>query len=95
MKKLTALALGCLLMTSPALAGQPSEADQKWAAAVEKMIEKGVTQISTPDAKRAELAVELAKKQNRAGRIEKKEHGFHVIIGAPGAGTVVASRNNE
>jgi len=69
-----------LMVTYAVSASELSEADQKWAAAVEKMITKGTQRISTPDAKRAELAVELAKKLNHEGRIEKSQTGYVVYF---------------
>ena len=94
-KKIFVLILATALISGVAYSEELNPADQKWAAAVEKMIEKGVTQVSTPDAKRAKLAVELAKKQNRVGRIEKKENSFRVIIEPARTGTTVASRNSD
>jgi len=48
MKKLTALLLGGLLMASLTAFAEPSEADQKWLKAVEKMVAKGEKKVTTP-----------------------------------------------
>lgn len=89
MKKLSLLLVAGLLTAFVASAGELSEADQKWSAAVEKMIEKGTEKISTPDANRAELAVKLAKKFNRTATITKREKNYEVVFGtSKSAGTV-------
>jgi hypothetical protein len=93
MKKLTLFLLSGLLLASVAVAGELSEADKKWAAAVEKMIEKGVAKISTPDANRADLAMELAKKHNRTGKIQKTEKGYDVTFTAAEKSTTVAKND--
>ena len=57
MKQISALVLATALVCGAAFSEELNPADQKWAAAVEKMIEKGVSEVSTPDANRAKRAV--------------------------------------
>jgi hypothetical protein len=95
MKQISVIVLATALISGVAFSEELSSADQKWAAAVEKMLEKGVSEVSTPDAKRAKLAVDLAKKQNRVGRIEKKDSGFRIIIDPTSTSATVASRTND
>lgn len=93
MKELSLFLAVGLLTAFTASAGELSEADQKWSAAVEKMIEKGTDKISTPDSNRAELAVKLAKKCNRTATITKKDKGYEVVFGAAGKEATVAKNN--
>lgn len=93
MKKLSLLLAASLLTTCAAFSGELSEADQKWSAAVEKMIEKGADRISTADANRADLAVKLAKKLNRTGTIQKKEKSYVVVFSAPNTSPSVAKND--
>lgn len=79
-----------LALAGAAFGGELSEADKKWAAAVEKMIEKGTERISTPDSSRADLAVELAKKKNRTASIQKSEKGYVVTFGTASTSQAVA-----
>ena len=55
---------------------QPSEADQKWAATIEKLLVKGTTQFSTTSESRAELARALAGKLGWKVKVDKKEKTF-------------------
>lgn len=62
MKKLIAFTVAFTLMTGLTHAGQPSSADQKWLAAVQKKVAAGDTRISTPIKSRVTLLKEWADK---------------------------------
>jgi putative sterol carrier protein len=53
-----------------------SEADQKWAGTIEKLIVKGTTEFTTPSSERAELAKSLAAKLGWNVKIQKKDKNF-------------------
>ena len=91
MKKLSLFLASLVVCT--AFAGELSEADQKWSAVVEKMIEKGADKISTPDANRAELAAKLAKKYNRTTTTQKDDKGYTVTFSGPAKSTTVAKND--
>lgn len=92
--KRTVMIVAALLIAGIARAGELTESDKKWSEVVTKMIEKGADKISTPDAKRAELAVELAKKCNRTASINKKEKTFEVVISRQADSATVAKSEN-
>jgi hypothetical protein len=48
---------------------EPSAADQKWLAAVQKMVEKGQTKVSTPSQERVKLLQTWA-----------NQHGLSVVV---------------
>jgi len=39
--------MGCLLTLALTVAAEPNQADQKWLDAVQKMVAKGATEVST------------------------------------------------
>jgi hypothetical protein len=55
MKKLSILLLGMTLLSGAAFAEAASEADQKWLAVVEKMVEQGKSTVSTASEQRLAL----------------------------------------
>ena len=63
MKKITVIALGCLLTLNLAFAGDPTPEDQKWLTAVEKKVADGQTEISTPSQDRVALLKDWAGKK--------------------------------
>ncbi len=69
MKRSIAFTIACLLLTGLALAGQPSEADQKWLTVVQQKVAAGETRISTPLESRVALLKEWADK-----------HGYTVVV---------------
>lgn len=80
MKTLPVLLL-VLSLTAPAIAGEAlNDADQKWTAAVEKIIAAGNTTISTPSEKRVELAKQLAQKAGRKVEVSKTENSYRIKV---------------
>ena len=80
MKTLHSLILA-LAFTGTAFAGTSLDAaDQKWSAAVEKMIAAGNTTISTPLEKRAEIARQLAGKAGRKAEVSKVDGAFRITV---------------
>lgn len=80
MKKLVALTSICLLMSSMAFAGQPTEADQKWLEVVEKKISSGETQISTPTQARVTLLKEWAATKGFATKVTQSDKNFRIEL---------------
>ena len=80
MKKLIAVALACLFTATVALAGSPSEADQKWLTVVEKKIVDGETNVSTPSEGRVHLLKEWAAKKSYSVEVTKVDDGFRVKL---------------
>ena len=80
MKTLQAIILGTLVAGSALAAEKPSDADQKWSAAVEKMIAAGPTTVSTPSEKRVQIVKDLAQKAGRKTEVAKVEKGFRVKV---------------
>jgi hypothetical protein len=80
MKKLVVLACGWMLTLNLLSADQPvvSDADQKWLAAVEKMVASGSTQVSTPVEARTQLVQDWAKKNGYSVKITKAESTYQV-----------------
>lgn len=80
MKTSQVFLLGLLLATT-AVAGETiSDADQKWSAAVEKIIAEGNTTISTPSEKRVEIAKKLAQKAGRKVEVSKADAGYRIKV---------------
>ena len=94
MKKMPLVLAMSLLTSVAALAGELSAADKKWAAVVEKMIQEGAEKVSTPNSNRANLAVELAKKQNRTGTIQKTDKGYDVVFSSTAKSATIAKNGN-
>jgi organic hydroperoxide reductase OsmC/OhrA len=82
MKLLNSVIAACLLTAVTGMAGELNEADKKWSEAIEKMMAKGATTITTPDEKRVKLAKELAAKLGREAKVEKTEKSYKVVISA-------------
>jgi hypothetical protein len=80
MKKIVIIVLGCLLMLSPSFAGEPTAADQKWLAAVEKIVSKGETRISTPSKDRVSLLKEWAGKNGYSVQVTESDGGYHLEL---------------
>ena len=78
MKKLIVLLTGCLLTVNLALAGQPTEADQKWLAAVEKKVTAGETEVSTPSDERVELAKDWAASNGFTVKVTRATRSYHL-----------------
>jgi hypothetical protein len=80
MKKIIALACGCLLTAGVTLASEPSDADQKWLTAVSKMVESGKTQISTPSEARANLLKDWAGNQGYSVAVSKSDSSIKLEL---------------
>jgi len=80
MKKLLALTSACLLITSVALADQPSADDQKWLQVVEKKITSGETQVSTPAPVRVELLKDWAGKNGYSVQVTKSDNSYRLDV---------------
>lgn len=80
MKKLLVVALGCLLTSSAAFAGETSPSDQKWLAAVEQMVAEGQTTIATPNEVRVNLLKEWAVKNGYSVNVAKIDKGFSAKV---------------
>jgi hypothetical protein len=80
MKKLTALALGCLLMVNFAAFGEVSSVDQKWLEAVQNMVEKGEKKVTTSKESRVDLVKEWATKQGYSVKVTKVDGSFQVEL---------------
>lgn len=72
----------CLLTAMTCFSEEVSEADKKWAQAVETKMAQGATTISTPSESRAKLAKELADKHGRQCKVEKTDKGYRVVVEA-------------
>ena len=80
MKKLVALWLGCVLTFGLTALGEPSQADQKWLQAVQKMVAKGESKVSTPIEARASLLKEWANKNGYTAKVLKTETGYSIEV---------------
>ena len=69
MRKIIVVAVGCLLIACSVALAEPSAADQKWLEAVQKMVENGQTQLSTPSQERVKLLQTWA-----------SQHDFTVVV---------------
>ena len=81
MKKLVLLAFTSVL-TFNLLGAEPtaSDADQRWLAAIEKMVVNGRHEISTPAAARMQLLEDWAKKNGYSVQVTKMDATFHVEL---------------
>jgi hypothetical protein len=80
MKKLTALALGCLLMVNFAAFGEVSSVDQKWLEAVQNMVEKGEKKVTTSKENRVDLVKEWATKKGFSVKVTKVDGSFQLEL---------------
>jgi hypothetical protein len=80
MRRFLALLAGCLLLAAAAVAEDPSPADQKWLAAVEKMAARGQTRVSTPSESRAQLLQQWAGKNGYSAKVEKTDNGYSIEV---------------
>lgn len=69
-----------LLAATPLFAVEPSEADLRWAKAVEQKIAAGPTTVATPSETRATLAEGIAKKLGRQVKVTKTDAGYSVEV---------------
>lgn len=80
MKKILALTSACLLIVNAALAGQSSEADQKWLQVVEKKVSAGQTQISTPAQERVALLKQWAASNGYSAQVTQTATSYRVEL---------------
>ena len=80
MKKLAALLLGCSLTFNFAALGAPQAGDLKWLEAVQKMVAKGESKVSTPSEARANLLKEWAAKQGYSVKATKTATGYSLEV---------------
>jgi hypothetical protein len=90
MKKLAVLFLACSLTIDLATAANPTEADQKWLQAVEKMVSKGQAKVSTSDESRLALLKEWLAKNGYSAKVSKLEKTFVVEVAKRAADARVA-----
>ena len=57
-----------------------SPADEKWLGAIEKMVTRGHTEISTPITARAELVEDWAKKNGYTVQVVKTDSAIHIKL---------------
>ena len=79
MKKLTAFTSALLLTVGMALAGTPSEADQKWLEVAQKKAAEG-QRVSTPSEPRATLLKEWATNKGYSVEVTKTEKSFQLEV---------------
>jgi hypothetical protein len=80
MKKLTALTSALLLTVGIALAGTPSEADQKWLEIVQKKVAEGQAKVSTPSETRVTLLKEWASTKGYSVEVTKTDKSFQLEV---------------
>ena len=80
MKKIAALLLGCLLTVNFAALGEPQPADQKWLEAVQKMVAKGESKVSTSSETRVNLLKEWGTGQGYSVKATKTETGYSIEV---------------
>ena len=90
MNKLTTLLLGCLMSFSLLASAAPSEADQKWLQAVQKMVVHGEKKLSTSSEDRMSLFKEWAQKNGYSVSVTKSEKSYSLEVAAKGAATGIA-----
>ena len=83
MKKLTVIAIGCLLTLNLALADNPSTANQKWLTVVESMVAEGHTTVSTPSKDRIDLLKDWAKKKGYSVEVTQKDKSYRATLSKP------------
>ena len=64
----------------PVIAAEPTEADQRWAKAVEQKIVAGSATVTTPSEVRANLAKAIAAKLGRLVTVTKTDAGYTVDV---------------
>ena len=64
----------------PVIAAEPTEADQRWAKAVEQKIAAGPAVVTTTSEVRANLAKAIAAKLGRLATVTKSDAGYTVDV---------------
>ena len=80
MKKLVVLLLGCVLTFNLAALGEPKDADQKWLEAVQKMVAKGDSKVSTPNEARVNLLKEWGGKNGYSVKVVKNQASYSMEV---------------
>lgn len=80
MKRLTLILLGTLVLATTLPALEISQADKKWAEAVEKKLAAGAAEISTPSEVRVQIAKQMAAQKGRSCQVVKTSSGYRVVI---------------
>ncbi|MCU0784085.1 MAG: hypothetical protein MUF81_08580 [Verrucomicrobia bacterium] len=80
MKQIIAIACGGLLSISSALAGEPSQGDQKWLTAIEQKVAQGDTKISTSSEERVKLLKEWAGTKGYTVVVTKCDASYRVEL---------------
>lgn len=76
MKKIILAIVGILLVACTIATAEPSAADQKWLATVQKMTETGQAKVSTTSETRVQLLKDWAGKNGFTVEVVKTEAGF-------------------
>jgi hypothetical protein len=92
MKKFAAVILGTWLTLSLAGAAEPTAQDQKWLQAVESMVAKGETKVSTPKEARVTLLQDWAGKKGYTLKVTKNDNGFVVEVTKKSSNSSVAQK---
>ena len=80
MKKLVLLTVTALFALNLTAFAETSPADQKWLAAVEKIVAKGDTKVSTPSEARVNLHKAWGKQKGYSVKVAKTEAGYHIEV---------------
>ena len=80
MKRITVAIIGALLLAASVVMANPSAADQKWLEAVQKMVEQGQTQISTPSKERVDLFKDWAAKKGVSVVVTQVDSSYKLEI---------------
>ena len=80
MKKTIVAIAGLILIACNVVLADSSAADQKWLSAVQKMVEHGQTNMSTPMEERVKLIQDWAQKNNYTVSVSKTDTGYRLEI---------------
>ena len=80
MKKLALILLGCSLVFNFAAFAEPTQADQKWLEAVQKMVADGQKTVSTPNAERVNLLKEWGARNGCSVKVTKTDTGYSIEV---------------
>jgi hypothetical protein len=80
MNKISKILLGCVLGCALTAAAEPTPGDQKWLEAVQKMVAKGDTKVSTRSQDRVKLLKDWAAKKGFSVEVTQTEAGFRLVL---------------
>jgi hypothetical protein len=92
MRKSLVFVFACLLTTSVLQATEPGPADQKWLQAVQKMVTKGETKVTTPNEERVSLVKDWAEKNGYAVKVSKTGNSFTIEFASKDSSKTVAQK---